>query len=186
MFSYPLIQRLKKMAVIIVLAWFVSGRAMAQEVPAVQTASPTPPYVTPVGTPRLQTIEELQAKIRQRLSVPEIARGRVGVKIVSLSSGKTIFETDAEKYFIPASNMKNFTVAAALERLTPGFRFVTTVYADAEPDADGLVKGDLRVLGRGDVSISTAFNNGDYYKGIDNLVDLIVAAGVKRIDGRLV
>jgi D-alanyl-D-alanine carboxypeptidase/D-alanyl-D-alanine-endopeptidase (penicillin-binding protein 4) len=41
-------------------------------------------------------------------------------------------------------------------------------------------------LGRGDVSISTAFNNGDYYKGIDNLVDSIVAAGVKRIDGSLV
>ena len=81
--------------------------------------------------------------------------------------------------------MKNFTVAAAIEKLTPDFRFVTSVYADSKPDAAGVIKGDLRILGRGDVSISTAFNNGDYYKGVDNLVDKIAAAGVKRVEGSL-
>jgi D-alanyl-D-alanine carboxypeptidase/D-alanyl-D-alanine-endopeptidase (penicillin-binding protein 4) len=108
------------------------------------------------------------------------------VKIVSLNSGKVIFEQNAEKYVMPASNMKNFTVAAAMERLTPDFRFVTSVYANSQPDASGTIKGDLRIYGRGDVSISTAFNNGDYYKGLDNLVDKIVAAGVKRVEGDLV
>ena len=186
MFSYFLLRQLNRMAVIGVLMWLVSGSAMTQEATPVKTASPMPPASTPAATPPLQTIEELQAKIRQRLSHPELAHGRVGIKIVSLSSGKTVFEMDADKYFIPASNMKNFTVAAAIERLTPDFRFVTTVYADAKPDGDGLVQGDLRILGRGDVTISTAFNNGDYYKGIDNLVDKIAAAGVKRIEGSLV
>jgi D-alanyl-D-alanine carboxypeptidase/D-alanyl-D-alanine-endopeptidase (penicillin-binding protein 4) len=117
---------------------------------------------------------------------PEVSRGRVGIKITSLNSGKVVFENDAEKYFIPASNMKNFTVAAALEKLGPDFRFITSVYAAAKPDASGTVKGDLRIFGRGDVSISTAFNNGDYYKGIDNLVDKIAAADVKRIEGNLI
>jgi len=79
--------------------------------------------------------------------------------------------------------MKNFTVAAALERLGPDFRFVTSVYAAAMPDASGTIRGDLRIFGRGDVSISTAFNNGDYYKGLDNLADKIIAAGVKRVEG---
>lgn len=117
---------------------------------------------------------------------PEVQRGRVGIKIVSLNSGKVVFESDAEKYFIPASNMKNFTLAAALEKLGPDFRFVTSVYAASKPDATGTIKGDLRIFGRGDISISTAFNNGDYYKGIDKLIDKIAAAGVKRIDGDLV
>jgi D-alanyl-D-alanine carboxypeptidase/D-alanyl-D-alanine-endopeptidase (penicillin-binding protein 4) len=72
--------------------------------------------------------------------------------------------------------MKNFTVAAAIEKLTPDFKFVTSVFADARPGADGLLKGDLRIYGRGDVTVSTAFNNGDYYKGLDNLVDTLAAA----------
>lgn len=146
---------------------------------------------TPAASPKtsrtpVQTVEELRSKIRGRMLSPEAARGRVGIKITSLSSGRVVFENDAEKYFIPASNMKNFTVAAALEKLGPDFRFVTSVFAAGKPDASGTIKGDLRIFGRGDISISTAFNNGDYYKGIDNLVEKIVAAGVKRIEGDLV
>ena len=106
----------------------------------------------------------------------------MGIKIVSLNTGKVIYEENAEKYFMPASNMKNFTVATALEKLTPDFRFVTSVYAPAAPDSAGLVKGNLRIFGRGDVSISTAFSEGNYYKGLDDLADKIAAAGVKRVD----
>ncbi|HTK37415.1 MAG TPA: D-alanyl-D-alanine carboxypeptidase, partial [Pyrinomonadaceae bacterium] len=136
------------------------------------TTNPTP-TPTPTATPPAQTLSDLQARIRARLTQPEAQRGQVGVKIISLNSGKVIYDENSEKYFMPASNMKNFTVAAAMERLTPDFHFVTSVYAP-QPDANGTVKGDLRIYGRGDVSISTAFNNGDYYKGLDNLVDKIV------------
>ncbi len=153
-----------------------------------ETPSPTPMVLpAPVRTPlAVQTIEELQSKIRQRLFSLDVRRGRVGVKIVSLNSGKVIFENDSEKYFMPASNMKNFTVATALERLGQDFRFVTSVYANALPDSSGTIRGDLRIFGRGDISISTSFNNGDYYKGLDNLADRIVASGVKRIEGSLI
>lgn len=160
------------------------------------TATPTPSASpSPTATPtlsRVQTLDELQSKMRQRMFAPEVRRGRIGIKIVSLNTGKVVFENDSDKYFMPASNMKNFTVATALERLGPDFRFVTSVYAAAPPDADGVVRGDLRIYGRGDVSISTAFfgtTAGDpetYYKGIDRLVEKIVAAGVKRIEGSIV
>jgi len=156
------------------------------------TATPTP---TPVVSPSIpvkrpafavETLTGLQSRIRTILARPEIRRGQVGVKIISLNSGKVVFEENAEKYFIPASNMKNFTVATALEKLTPDFRFVTSVYASALPDSAGTVKGDLRIYGRGDVSISTSFSEGNYYKGLDDLADKIGAAGVKRIEGSVV
>ena len=137
------------------------------------------------GAARVRTLDELQADIRSRLFRPELRRGQVGIKIVSLNTGKVIFDENSEKYFMPASNMKNFTVAAALEKLTPGFRFVTSVYAAALPDADGTIKGDLRIFGRGDVSISTAFSEGNYYKRLDELADKIYAAGVRRIEGSI-
>ncbi len=156
------------------------------------TNTPTPrPMITPVMTPpatpsTVQTLEHLQSRIRQQMFAPAARRGRVGIKITVLNSGKTVFENDSDKYFMPASNMKNFTVAAALERLTPDFRFVTSVYADARPDAGGTIRGPLRIYGRGDISISNSFSNGDPFKGLDDLADRIKQAGVVRIEGDLI
>lgn len=157
------------------------------------SSTPKPTFSpSPTPTPQIQTLADLQSKLRGRLFASEVRRGRVGVKIVSLNSGKVIFENDADKYYMPASNMKNFTVAAALERLGPDFKFVTSVFAASLPDPSGTVRGDLRIYGRGDVSISTAFfgtsvdDPETYYKGIDRLVDRIAAAGVKRIEGSIV
>ena len=153
-----------------------------------QTPTPTP-YITPTP-PTVQksvdTLADLQSRIRSRLLSPELRRGQVGIKIVSLTSGQVIFEQNSEKYFMPASNMKNFTVATAIEKLTPDFHFVTSVYAAAGPDKDGTISGPVRIFGRGDVSISTRFSEGNYYKGLDDLADKIIAAGVKKIDGDLI
>ncbi len=146
------------------------------------TLSPTP-AATPVP---VQTLIELQTSIRSILLRPQFIRSQIGIKVVSLDTGKVMFEQNAEKYFMPASNMKTFTVSTALAKLTPDFRFVTSVYAGAKPDAGGVIKGDLTVYGRGDPSIAAAFNNGDYYKGMENLADRIVQAGVKRVEGSLV
>ncbi|HEX8248470.1 MAG TPA: D-alanyl-D-alanine carboxypeptidase/D-alanyl-D-alanine-endopeptidase [Pyrinomonadaceae bacterium] len=150
------------------------------------TVSPTPaPTAAPVPA-GLQTIPELQTKIRSILLRPQLQRGQIGIKIISLDTNKVVFEENAEKYFMPASNMKNFTVSTALEKLTPDFRFVTSVYAPAMPDASGTIRGDLIIYGRGDPSISTAFNEQDHFKGMNNLAEKIVAAGVKRVEGALI
>ena len=87
---------------------------------------------------------------------------------------------------MPASNMKNYTVATALEKLTPDHRFVTTVLAAAKPEADGTVRGDMYVRGVGDVSVSYSFNEDDRFKGIDRIVDALMQAGVKSVDGGIV
>jgi len=70
--------------------------------------------------------------------------------------------------------------------LSPDYRFSTSVYASTKPDAAGVVHGDLTIYGRGDPSIAARFNNGDYFKGIDDLASRIVAAGVKRVEGDIV
>ena len=154
------------------------------------TATPIPkitPTPTPTATPiSLQTLADLQSKIRLALARPELRRGSVGIKIASLSTGKVIFEENAERYFMPASNMKSFTIAAAIEKLSPTFKFTTSVFANSQPDANGTIKGDLTVFGRGDISNSTAFYESDYYKGLDAIADKIVQAGVKKIEGNLI
>src|SRR5438132_1127442 len=131
------------------------------------------------------TLAELRSRIDEIVRQPALEPGFFAVKIVSLDSGQTIFEQNANKFVQPASNMKLYTVATAFDRLTPDFHFITSVYAKEKPE-DGKVKGDLIVYGRGDPSIAARFNNGDYFKGINDLADKIVAAGVKRIKGDLI
>src|ERR1044071_7258057 len=133
-----------------------------------------------------KTLPELRAKISEVLAKPELSSSMVGIKVVSLDNGRVLFEENATKLLRPASNMKLYTVAAALDRLSPDYRFSTSVYVYTRPDASGVVHGNLTIYGRGDPSIAARFNNGDYVKAIDDLATKIVAAGVKRVEGDLV
>jgi len=109
-----------------------------------------------------------------------------GVKILSLDTGKIIFEHNPQKYFNPASNAKLYTAALALERLGPDHRIKTSIYSTAKPDASGTLKGDLILYGRGDPTMAARLNDGDYLKGLEPLVNQVVNSGVKRIHGNLI
>src|SRR5919206_2449451 len=159
------------------------------------TATPTPsaqqtptPAPTPVAVaPR--TVEELRARVREIVSRPEFAASNLAVKVASLDTGRVLLEENASKWMQPASNMKLYTVAAALDRLGPDYHFITSVYAPARADAAGTIRGDLVVYGRGDPSYATRFNasgDTDYYRAIEELAEKITAAGVRRVEGDLV
>ena len=165
------------------------GQATAQTTP---TPNPSPrpasedtrPLTTRSNPPR--TLAELRSRIEEVVHQPALEPGFFAVKIASLDTGQIIYQQDANKFVRPASNMKLYTVAAALDRLTPDYHFITSVYAKETADKGETIKGDLIVYGRGDPSIAARFNNGDYFKGINDLADRIVAAGVKRVKGDLV
>jgi D-alanyl-D-alanine carboxypeptidase/D-alanyl-D-alanine-endopeptidase (penicillin-binding protein 4) len=156
------------------------------------TPTPTPTVVIPNAStgrqnaPAAKTVEELRARISEILRNPELASAQMAVKIASLDTGRTLFVENGEKLLHPASNMKIYTVSAALDRLSPDFRFKTSAYALAAPDATGTIRGDLIIYGRGDPSFAASFNNGDYYKAIDDFAARIVAAGVRRVEGNIV
>ena len=167
---------------LLVFSTALTGLSQSATVSTTPSPSPTPAFSTST-----QTLSDLIFRLRQSLAKPEVQRGSVGVKITSLASGKVVFEQNAEKYFMPASNMKNYTVAAALDRLGPDYRIVTSIFAAAAPDSDGVVNGDLIIFGRGDVSMSTRFNGSeDPMKSIDPVVDKVVAAGIKKVTGSIV
>ena len=133
-----------------------------------------------------ETLDSLRARIATHIAQPRFAAASWGVKIVSLDSGKTVFEHNPQKYFSPASNAKLFTAALALDRLGPDFRIKTSLYCSSRPDANGTVKGDLIVYGRGDPTMAARLNEGDYWKPLDPLVAQIVNAGVRRVEGDLI
>jgi len=157
-----------------------SGLALAASTIAAQ------PGATVANHPPAATLSELRAKITGHLLQPRFVSAAWGAKIVSLDSGTTLFETNSHKLLKPASNAKLFTAALALDRLGPDYRIKTSLYASGKPDAEGAVRGDLVIYGRGDPSFAARFNDGDYGKTLEPLVNALLATGVKRIEGDLV
>ncbi|HEY1404019.1 MAG TPA: D-alanyl-D-alanine carboxypeptidase/D-alanyl-D-alanine-endopeptidase, partial [Pyrinomonadaceae bacterium] len=154
--------------------------------PTPQPRATTTPIATPLAVVPARSLEALRAGIAEVLREPELAPAMLGVKVVSLDTGRVLFEENAGKLLVPASNMKLYTVAAALDRLGADFRFTTSVYAQELPDKKGKLRGDLVVYGRGDPTFATRFNGGDYFKAFDELAARVVAAGVRQVEGNIV
>jgi D-alanyl-D-alanine carboxypeptidase/D-alanyl-D-alanine-endopeptidase (penicillin-binding protein 4) len=133
-----------------------------------------------------ETLDSLRARIGAHLAQPRYGPAAWGVKIVSLDTSATVFEQNPGKYFSPGSNAKLYSAALALDRLGGDYRIKTSVYATARPDSSGTIKGDLIVYGRGDPTLAARLNGGDYYKPFEPFVNLLVNAGVRKIEGDLI
>jgi len=138
--------------------------------------------------------EPLAERIERLFAQSPIARTAFwGIEVSSLPTGKVLYELNANRFFVPASNTKLFTTALALTRLGPDFTFQTKVLAAAAPDAEGRIAGDIRLVGGGDPNLSARAipyrpgpATGDPLAALGDLADQIAARGVRRIDGDLV
>ncbi len=74
---------------------------------------------------------------------------RWGAQVVDLATGEVLYARDAYAPFIPASNMKLVTTAAALDAFGPDHRLETRLYG-AGTVAYGTLDGPLVVWGAGD------------------------------------
>lgn len=124
---------------------------------------------------------------------PAAGRAVWGIRVVDAATGALLLDRNGDRFFVPASNAKVLTVALALDRLGPDHRFRTRVAADAEPDPQGTVRGDLRLIGGGDPTLSgrpvpyqRGARNGDPLQPIEEMADTLVARGLKRIAGGIV
>ena len=97
---------------------------------------------------------QLGDRVSAIVNRPEFARLRWGILIQTQSPDPptTLAAHDAERYFIPASNAKLLTTAAALTQLGSRFRIRTSIY-QVDTTASGVV---LTIVGRGDPSLTDA------------------------------
>src|SRR5712692_4225527 len=122
------------------------------------------------------------------------SKGEWGLLIVDAESGETLYEQNADRYFVPASNMKLFTTALALAKLGPEYRFHTTLESRSAISSAGVLGGDLALVGRGDPNLSNRKFpyelkeefEGPPEKALAELADALVAKGVKEISGDVV
>ncbi|HEY7182332.1 MAG TPA: D-alanyl-D-alanine carboxypeptidase/D-alanyl-D-alanine-endopeptidase [Blastocatellia bacterium] len=145
---------------------------------------------------RPATLAELQSRIAALLDQPKFASARWGARIITTEGG-VVFERDVDKSFMPASNMKLYTSAAALDAFGPDFKIKTSVYSTRPAGKNGLLNGDLILYGRGDPNLSPRFDTDDPRRydelepadkitAIERLADQIKASGIKTVAGNLI
>lgn len=128
----------------------------------------------------------LKMGIERIVGRPAFAPAFWGIEVRSLRSGKRLYSYNAQKNFTPASALKLVTAAAALDALGPEARLKTSVETSGRLDASGRILGDVYLVGRGDPGLSAGRSAGGATAGLEDLVEALHAAGVRRIEGRLV
>lgn len=125
----------------------------------------------------------LRADLAGIFGAPAFARMQWGVLIQSLGSDEVLYSEQPSKLMMPASNMKIVTLSAAAERLGWDFTYETKLVS-AAPVEDGVLRGDLIVVGSGDPTINA--RGGSATRVFESWADQLRAAGITRIDGRIV
>ncbi len=141
---------------------------------------------TPTAAQTRAADTELAQRIAGAIDESKFAAARWGVCVVSLRDGRTLYARDAERLFLPASNMKLYTTAAALDLLGADYRWRTSVYASASPEAQGLLSGDLTLYGRGAPDLAAHITRHTPVDHFKQLADELYSRGVRRVRGRIV
>jgi serine-type D-Ala-D-Ala carboxypeptidase/endopeptidase (penicillin-binding protein 4) len=127
----------------------------------------------------------LRSKLDRIVERPAFAHALWGIEVRDLASGKLLYGRSEDRSLTPASTLKLATTAAALDAYGPAATLSTTVETAAPCDGSGAILGDVYLVGRGDPMLLGSHAEAPL-TGFDRLVDTLVLAGVKRIDGRLV
>ena len=148
----------------------------------------------------------LSQQIDAVIQAPQYRQARWGVLVVDAESGRSLFERDADRLFVPASTTKLFSCAAALVALGPDYRFQTPVYRRGRLK-DGHLTGDLILVAQGDLTLggrtdshgqmlfkdndhiyagfrtSTELTATDPLAGLNDLAQQVAATGIRQVIG---
>src|SRR6185436_1653420 len=128
---------------------------------------------------------DLASRLDTAIDESDLGAARWGVCVISMSDGSIVYQRNSDKLFTPASNMKIYTTGVALDLLGADYRWRTSVYADSQPDANGRVRGDLVLYGRGAPDLVTTSK--DASRGsLAKLAEDLYARGVRSVSGNIV
>lgn len=178
------------------ILWAAAFAACAHVPANARETSLVSPYAGPSAT-------ALASRLDSLFDAPAWDSARWGVMVTDLATSRVLYERDGRKGFMPASNLKLYTTAAALDRFGPEHRFETKLEAAGTVDADGVLRGHLVITGSGDPSISGRYAarwRADEAEAARMSVSIdasttgilrtwaaaVKAAGIRKIDGAVV
>lgn len=157
---------------------------------ATACAKAPPATPAPAATPGLDPLVRLREDILQTTQQPGVQRAVWGIAVQSLDRNERLFDLNPRALLVPASIAKLISAASAADAVGWEYRFETTLRATGVV-SDGTLRGDLLIVGSGDPSIGGRAGPAaaGAPAGNDDLsawVDALKAAGIRRIDGRVI
>jgi D-alanyl-D-alanine carboxypeptidase/D-alanyl-D-alanine-endopeptidase (penicillin-binding protein 4) len=171
--------RFVAIVLVLVLLTPVADAAKRRKKSRARKAAPARPADAATGTTLSERISSLMNGSVARSS-------DVSLQVVDVETGAVVAERNPNMPLAPASNMKLFTTAAAIDLLHPDFQVTTTVFMRGTADASGTLNGDVKVVGHGDPTIGGRFHDGHATAVIDEWATDLKRAGVKTIHGNLI
>jgi len=139
-------------------------------------------------------VEQFRKRAEAALSAAGPDKGSWGILVTDAGTGEVLYSRNPDSYFMPASVAKLFATALALAALGPDYRVRSRVKAMGPIDANGVLHGDLILIGAGDANLSNRKfpfdkkeeREGPPEKALAELADAVVAHGVKEITGDVI
>ncbi|PSQ82019.1 MAG: D-alanyl-D-alanine carboxypeptidase/D-alanyl-D-alanine-endopeptidase [Bacteroidetes bacterium QS_1_63_11] len=126
--------------------------------------------------------QPLAPRIDSLLEQRRAGHGFWGISIYDLNRDSVLYRRNSDRGFLPASNQKLFTTAAALDLLGSTYRYETTLSFNGTT-TDSVMQGDLRLTGSGAPTFgSTARRRSEPFR---DWAGRLAEMGVRRIEGRL-
>jgi len=127
--------------------------------------------------------QSLDRRIESMLQERRAAQAFWGISVYDLEQDSLLYSRNPERGFLPASNQKLFTTAAALDLLGPTHRYETALRFNGTT-ADSVMQGNLWLAGAGDPTFgSTARRRTDPLR---DWAERLAEMGVRHIEGRLI
>lgn len=118
----------------------------------------------------------LPGNLQETLSKAQLPADSVAIVVQPLDGSAPLISHNATKAMNPASVMKLVTTYAALEALTPAYRWKTEVYRNGTL-SNGVLEGDLIIKGYGDPALNVA----DFWR----LLQQVQQQGIRQVKGNL-
>ncbi len=133
-----------------------------------------------------QTVKEVRLAINKMVADPGLKNASVSFYALDLDSNQVVANFEANKSLVPASTLKLITTATALEFFGAEKQFTTTIQYSGAIDTNGVLNGNIFIVGGGDPCLGADRFSTHYGSFIDNWANAILKLGIDSINGRVI
>lgn len=123
------------------------------------------------------SVTQLQNALKALINNAASRGTKVSAMVYSIDKKETLFDYNSQTALTPASTTKLFSTYTAFHIMGGNYSIPTLVTTDAPDPQNGVLNGDIYIVGKGDALLTIT--------DIEELADKIEQAGIKKINGNI-